>query len=460
MTHLELTDGAHVATVGGGPAGSFFAIHVLAAARQAGRQLAVTIFEPKTFSAQGPTGCNMSAGILSPSLLSSLAAAGLRLPPEVQMGRIDRFALHLAGQVALVPAPGSGPLPVTVYRGGGPQRAEMDTPVSFDGWLLAEAVARGATVIHEYVESLDFGPARPEVRTASGRQTADLVVLATGANGRLPELTGLAYRPPRTERMAQGEMYRREPTAAADSPATAHVFLDGLAGLVFAALVPKGRFVSISILGRELPGGSVRRFVADPEVQAVLREPAPRLCGCRPQIIVQAARGVFADRFVAVGDAAVTRLYKDGIGSAFHTAQAAAQTAVRQGVGARDLAGGYAPTCRAIESDNRFGRLLFSLWARVQRSPRLGRAVLAALATEGAGPEPVEGASPELVEGELPVRSRHWQPALWAILSGDASYRAIARRLFHPAAAVGLAKAWAGADSRAIYKIAPRATET
>jgi flavin-dependent dehydrogenase len=414
-THPMLAEGAQIAVVGGGPAGSFFSIHLLEAARRAGRQLAVTIYEPKSFAVQGPGGCNKSAGILSPPLLANLQRSGLILPPQVQMGHIERFILHLRGQISCVPS--SGPqLPVTTYRGSGPLRADMQDSISFDGWLLAEALSRGATLVSEPVIQVTLAPTRPQVQTPAGSHAADLVVLATGVNSSPPALIGVDYQPPRTETMAQGELLWTHPPPGG-GPGTTHVFLDGLPGLFFAAFVPKGPYVSLSILGEHLPTGSVRRFLARPELAACSQL---RLCGCRPQIAVGPAQQFFADRFVAVGDAAVTRLYKDGIGSAFLTARAAAHTALLRGVAAEDFAIGYAPTCQALYQDNRFARWLFDLWLGLQRSPRLGRALFRAL----------DG------EAGLPATRWHWRWAVWAILTGGASYRAACRKLLNPRAIV------------------------
>ena len=45
---LILLDGASIVVVGGGPAGSFFAIQALRKARELGRTISLTIFERKT----------------------------------------------------------------------------------------------------------------------------------------------------------------------------------------------------------------------------------------------------------------------------------------------------------------------------------------------------------------------------------------------------------------------------
>jgi hypothetical protein len=71
------------------------------------------------------------------------------------------------------------------------------------------------------------------------------------------------------------------------------------------------------------------------------------------------AHGLADDGLVAIGDASVTRLYKNGIGSALATARQAAWTAVFRGCQQRDFLHEYVPVCRAIDRDNWAGRVLF-----------------------------------------------------------------------------------------------------
>jgi flavin-dependent dehydrogenase len=133
------------------------------------------------------------------------------------------------------------------------------------------------------------------------------------------------------------------------------------------------------------------------------------LCGCTPRVAVALAAGIYADRLVVVGDAAVTRLYKDGIGAAFITAEAAARTAIQRGVSRRDFAAGYRPVCRRIAADNVYGHWLFRLWALTRRASFLrdawGRAILA--------------------EAGLPVANHVHTRVLWGMFTGDESYRQI-----------------------------------
>ena len=97
----------------------------------------------------------------------------------------------------------------------------------------------------------------------------------------------------------------------------AHVFLLPRSGLVFGSLVPKGFSINVSVLGSGKYPVSVNDFLRHDLVRQTLPGNYQRGCGCRPQAVIRPARNYFADGFVAIGDAAVSRLYKDGIGSAF-----------------------------------------------------------------------------------------------------------------------------------------------
>ena len=61
---LELKEGARIAVIGGGPTGSFFSIFALNMAKMIGKEINITIFEPKDFKKDGPGGCNKCGGII------------------------------------------------------------------------------------------------------------------------------------------------------------------------------------------------------------------------------------------------------------------------------------------------------------------------------------------------------------------------------------------------------------
>src|SRR5260370_31281604 len=98
----ELTDGSIVAVIGGGPAGAFFAIHLLRNAQECGRTLKVILFErrrsvgPPTArcGAEGWKGCNYCAGGISPKLHDVLEELGLILPEEIIQCRIHSISIQ------------------------------------------------------------------------------------------------------------------------------------------------------------------------------------------------------------------------------------------------------------------------------------------------------------------------------------------------------------------------------
>src|SRR5512135_3476991 len=91
---FQLEDGARIAIVGGGPTGSFFSIFALKMARMVGKELNITIFEPKDFTKTGPAGCNRCGGIISELLLQTLAVEGINLPDNVVRKGINSYRLH------------------------------------------------------------------------------------------------------------------------------------------------------------------------------------------------------------------------------------------------------------------------------------------------------------------------------------------------------------------------------
>lgn len=412
----QLLSGSRIAVIGGGPAGSFFALFALHYARQAGLELHVTILEPRDFARTGPWGCNMCAGLIPVRVLTELAETGIRVPPYVIRERISHYTLHTAAGQIRLPQPDPDGDVVSVYRGGGPRCASpWPHPISFDGFLLNMARSWGAEVIPQRVTSVSLTP-RPVVETHEERFPADLVVLAAGVNRRAITFNDLRHQPPPRQQMAQTEICLGVEGVKRALGESVHIFLPRDGSLNFGTLVPKGPCINVSLLGERLPQGTIARFLALPEVAELLPDTVVRACGCRPRIAVGAARPLYADRLVAVGDAGITWLYKNGIGTALRTARQAAHTAVLHGVGAGDFHTRYAPLCREIAWDNRAGRFLFAFTHVFQHHGWLTLPHLRSIAAEQT----------------LPPEQRFHSRLLWGMFTGAYPYRELLVMALHP----------------------------
>ncbi|HWR57531.1 MAG TPA: hypothetical protein VN328_01470, partial [Thermodesulfovibrionales bacterium] len=141
-----------------------------------------------------------------------------------------------------------------------------------------------------------------------------------------------------------------------------HLFLLPDKGMKFAAMIPKGSYVTLCILGKEMNANTVSDFLDKPVVKGVLKTvPYTVECRCLPKMNVGAPEKPFTDRVVMCGDAGSTRLFKDGLGAAYLMGKSVAITAVFQGVSAAHFQEYYYPVYKSIITDNLYGRFLFTV---------------------------------------------------------------------------------------------------
>jgi flavin-dependent dehydrogenase len=417
-SRLPLHSGDRVAVIGGGPAGSFFSFFLLRLAEATGLRLHVDVYEPREFNHTGPGGCNHCGGVVSESLVQLLATEGISIPPAVIQSGIDSYVVHMdVGSVRLEYLAEEGRI-AALHRGNGPRGGNGDGALSFDAHLLQLATTSGAQRVTRLVSNLESVDGLPAVVTPDGRRTDGyhLVAVAAGVNSNLVPV--LRQRPePGTSRTYicefQGDAARIRETLGSSM----HVFLLDLPRLEFAALIPKESAITLCMLGDEIDDDLIQAFLAAPEVRRCIPEGAVKaVCNCSPLINVAGAKPPFADRIVYVGDAGVTRLYKDGIGAAFRTAKAAADVAALVGVAEEDFRAHYMPVCRAIEADNRIGKVIFGGSHAFKKLPFLRRAVLGMTIREQRRYTPV----------------RPMSMVLWNMFTGSAPYRAILGQTLSP----------------------------
>ena len=426
---LKLINGSRIAIVGGGPAGSFMGIFLRDMAERIGLEIEVDLYESRDFTEPAPAGCNMCGGIISESLLQALAMDGITLAASVVQRGIDSYNLHMDVGSLLIETPLKEKKIAAVHRSVGPRGNKEAKWGSFDAYLQGLAAHRGVHLVAKRVKDIAWQERRPLVVTEDGPgKVYDLLVAASGVNSatlKLLEKLGIGYRSPGLKRAYICEYYLGRERVNAYLGNSMHVFLPNIPKLEFAAIIPKGDYATVCLLGRKVDKALVRAFLNDPLVVRCMPPDWSQdevACRCFPSMNVKGVPLPFSDRVVLVGDCGVTRLYKDGIGAAYRTAKAAATTAVLHGISAADFRRHYRPACRAMAIDNVIGKFVFAVTRLIQKTRFARRAIL-------------RMASAEQKDTSRPGRM---STVLWDTFTGSAPYREILLRICHPAHIVRL----------------------
>jgi len=431
---FTLEDGAKIAVIGGGPTGSFFSIFALKMARMLGQELNITIYEPKDFTRTGPAGCNRCGGIVSELLLQTLAVEGINLPDSVVRKGINSYRLHTNHGSVSIATPAFDKTIATVSRGGGPMGSAGGDKESFDLFLLNQAIAAGAVRKPILIDRIDHRTSRPVLYSQGQEEMeVDLVVGAFGVNSataKLVEDNGFGYKAPPVVTAAIAEIGMSEAAVSRQFGNAIQLFLLPDKGIKFAAMIPKGTYVTLCILGSGVNAQTVATFLEKPVVRAVLPkdEPYKVACRCMPKMNVGAPKRPYADRMVMCGDAGSTRLFKDGLGAAYLMGKAAAKTVVFHGVSARDFKKGYLPIYTSIIRDNYYGRYLYTITDVYRKNGFLTRGMLDLVRTE-------QGRSSD---------ERILSSILWDMFTGNERYRSILPRALSVRMHLDLWKAFAG----------------
>jgi len=415
-----------IAIIGGGPAGSFCAIHLLRRAERLNKRIEVVIFDHKNFDRVGPGGCNLCAGVITRSMIENLKQMKVPITAEIIQRRIDGFVfISEGGSLEIKGSPEERFY--SVFRGGGPIDHSCPGEESFDYFLLKHAKEMGAVHIEEPVNDISrTGDRSSKITVQYGRDGelhTDVVVGAFGVNSTLTkrfEEMGFGYRAPKVIRVGQAELTL--PKEFIDKTYRSRIKIFCLEfphcdKVKFVALTPKKGYVTASLIGKGVGEEEIKRVFADPRILAHFPQGwqlPQRYCKCFPRLPYQQARKPFSDGIVMIGDAHVSRFYKNGIGSAFNTASWAAENILDHGIRSTDFHDYYYLKCKEFYyGDNRVGRGLFRINDVIAKNRFLAR--IAVALTRGSKAQNIK-------EGGV------LQQMLWSLFTGDLQYRDIILR--------------------------------
>ncbi|MFK5953766.1 MAG: hypothetical protein QM498_11960 [Desulfobacterium sp.] len=320
---LKLRNGAKVLVLGGGPAGAFFAIHLLRNARNAHVDISVTIIDKKVVLGQDGSvrefkGCNFCAGVLSPRFLEELAKCDIILPHEVVAETFTHIWIHGFWKNFPLRVPVGQQL-LSVFRGSlppGRQKLPQKLSRGFDAFLLQRAVDEGATVIVgdaldiKYSSSIFLNKENMSISSNLGCSTvikpwltikpglgdpfsieSDFVCMCPGVNHNRAKnkenLLWESYRqlnplfiPPVTRRALVFELKPGRDYLKKYMDRELYLIISGARelDLEHVALVPKGEYLTVALTGKSVDkilsseeiDGIIHRFLFLPHVQTIL----------------------------------------------------------------------------------------------------------------------------------------------------------------------------------------------
>jgi len=282
----------------------------------------------------------------------------------------------------------------------------------------------GANIIKDRVSEIERNPDGIIIKTKNNfEKQYDLVVGAVGLNKRTFELFNKIcpkFVTPKTTKTHICEYYLGKEMVDQYFGNSMHVFLLNLPKIKFGALIPKGNFVTLVLLGSDINKNVVDRFLNAKPVKNCfppdLDLQKMDFCHCYPFINVKGAKLEFDDRVVLVGDSSSSKLYKNGIGAAYITAKAAANTAIFHGISGNHFKKHFQPVCKRLNMDNGIGKLIFAITSLIQKSSILKGAMLKLV----------------IREQNKEREKRFLSDMLWDTFTGSAPYKGILMNSFHP----------------------------
>ncbi|GJQ58342.1 MAG: hypothetical protein D8M57_05895 [Candidatus Scalindua sp. AMX11] len=448
-----LNEKSKIAIIGGGPSGSFFAHFASRIARERGLQADITIIEGKDFCQKGPRGCNLCSGVISEKLYGGLKEQNIPLPDRCIESVIDGYCLHTQDGKLEIHHP--KPLPekkiVTVYRGNGPMYSDQSENISFDQFLLNHVESMGVKVCEGVVKDVIIpSSSQGQIKILLGKERSnkelavDLVVGAFGLNTGIQEKIkklGFGYIPPRTVRACQAEIYLGEDEVHRFFKNRIHILSLGIKPITYATLTPRGEYVTVALIGKtDLNKAHLHEFLVHPIIRRMFPEGwkmPKKHCICFPKIQTSLARHPFTHRFLILGDAGVSRYFKNGIESAFAASEIAARSIFATGVSEDALFHGYfEPVKKLFGSDNYYGRKIFGLNEFVTSRRRLSFGYLSFLNSNQNSP---------FVKKQREI--------LWNMVTGSIPYKEVFFKACNPALQFRLIPLMVSALTKHVYDL-------
>lgn len=337
-----------IAIVGGGPAGAFAAILL----KKKGFKY-VTIYEPRLpRRGEGVTQCTGCAGIIQPEVIKLLEDHGLIIPENVIQERLtNRSQIHLPGDRNLTIKQKEGA--IAVYRGFAPVNQPDDKPKteSFDAWLLNEAIKLGVEHKEVEVSSIDLrrnDQKKVTIKTIDKQKIkkdfpADFVIGAYGHNALNIEYPDHATRlgQPTVSKSAVREFFIGKEKVEKLLNKNMHFFGNPTEKIWFAMIVPKGDFITVSIMGRgDVKQEDMNDFLKSEPISNLLGNLSEKSsCRCLSAYTTESPKDYITFdedgniSQVDIGDAGPTRPMKNGIGAAMDSAEKFVEIINKYGIG-------------------------------------------------------------------------------------------------------------------------------
>ncbi|MHB1012252.1 MAG: NAD(P)/FAD-dependent oxidoreductase [Desulfobacteria bacterium] len=370
-----LKNNSKVGIIGAGPAGTFFALHLIRMGAEKGLTFDITIFDSKLFTDTGARGCNMCAGAISNTLFINLTRLDFVIPIDVIKDKVTGYVMHLKGETGVIDVDPSTTI-YTVFRSAGPIFS-AETIRGFDQVLLDYVVKKGALFVNKRVKNIITG-SKEKISLVYGEEgkewEGDLLVGAFGVNSKIVDNLGFGYKPPKYLSVCQTEIEVPDEFAAEIIQNKIHIFGTENPKIKYIAFTPKGKFITVTGIGKNVKRVDVEKSLKEDGIASYLPKDYTFKCHCHPRIPVTIARNPFSDRFVIIGDAAASRYLKNGIESAFFTAKLAAFTSLHHGLSSEDFRINYYNACRNnFLYDNEYGKILFRIFDCFSKSDLISR---------------------------------------------------------------------------------------